>query len=89
MTPIDLLDYLDNILSCDHLHRLDQASLHRLENLLHHWYVLVGDIHRAKLKATAHRPVDRARRPATPAAAPSFTLTPCPCHDEHALHPGI
>jgi len=83
-TPKDLLDYLDNVLSNDALRRLDAPSLHRLENLLHHWYVLAGVARRAKLAAgKPDRPQDR-----TPPPADSFSLA-CPCHDEHAQHLGI
>lgn len=84
MTPKDVLDYLDSVLSVEALRRLDQASLQRLENLLHHWYVQAGDVRRAKIKSSAHAPIDRARR-AGPAI--TFTLTP-PGADEHATHPG-
>lgn len=96
LTPKALLHYLDSlrpvtpaevddILTCEALRKLDTPSLHKLENLLHHWYVLVGDLRRARAKGKA----------APPAPAPDFTLTPMAVPlaatggDEHALYPGI
>jgi hypothetical protein len=85
MTPKALLDYLDAVLDCDALRRLDQGSLHRLENLLHHWYALVGDIRRQKAAAATASQLARAAK--AQAAAPAFSLQ-APPSDEHALHPG-
>lgn len=82
MSPKDLLDYLENTLDAQALRRLDPPSLHRLENLLHHWYVLTGDLRRDKLRQATASPLERARRP-----APAFNLTP-PGLDEHAHHLG-
>ena len=52
MTPRDLLAYLQII---DHaaLRKLDPGSLWRLETLLHHLYVQVGDIRRHQATASA------------------------------------
>jgi len=85
LTPKGLLDYLEAILDCDALRRLDQASLRKLENLLHHWYVLVGDVRRKKAAAATASQLDRAAK--AQAAGPAFSLQPPP-HDEHALNPG-
>jgi hypothetical protein len=86
MTPKDLVDYLDSTLDCAALRRLDPPSLHRLENLLHHWYALVGDLRRQKLVAAGHGPT---WRPSPINPAPAFRLAHAPRGDEHATHPGI
>lgn len=86
MTPKDLVDYLDATLDCAALRRLDPPSLHRLENLLHHWYALVGDLRRQKL-AASHGPTWRPSP--INASAPAFRLAPPPRGDEHATNPGI
>lgn len=85
LTPKGLLDYLEAILDCDALRRLDQASLRKLENLLHHWYVLVGDVRRKKAAAATESQLARAAK--AQGAAPTFSLQ-APPHDEHALNPG-
>lgn len=82
-TPKDLLDYLDVTLDAAALRRLDPPSLHRLENLLHHWYALVGDLRRQKLAHPAPT-----WRPSAIHPAPAFSLAPPPRGDEHANHPG-
>ena len=85
MSPKDLIDYLEAVLDCDALRRLDQASLRKLENLLHHWYVLVGDVRRKKAAAATESQLARAAK--AQGAAPAFSLQ-APPHDEHALNPG-
>ena len=85
LSPKGLLDYLEAVLDCDALRRLDQASLRKLENLLHHWYVLTGDIRRQKVAAATASQLARAAK--AQGAAPAFALQ-APPHDEHALNPG-
>lgn len=76
MKGSELLDSLDNLALGD-LKGLNIDSLYRLENLLHHWYVLAGDIRRHRCATAKGGP-----------GAPPFTLQR-PLEDEHARHPGI
>lgn len=85
MTPRDLLAYLQ-VLDHAALRKLDAGDLWRLETLLHHWYVQVGDIRRHKAARDA-RPTQTFGYP----PAPDFCLTPLPNldgQDEHITHLG-
>ena len=93
MTPLELTRYLDTELSHTDLRRLDQSQLHRLEGLLHHWYVMAGDVRRSKVKLNA--PLNRDPRPIN--APEPFRLDTRPARavpaahdadDEHATWPG-
>jgi len=71
-TPKDLLAYLHDTLDCDSLRRLDLVTLGRLENLLHHWYAMVGDIRRQRVAAATGSQLARGAAP----GGDSFTLQP-------------